>query len=52
MLNIFEFSHVKESVELDWFMRKLFMKHPIMCLDQEDKTKLVSDYFSYFSEFS
>ena len=24
MLNIFEFSHVKESVELDWFMRKTF----------------------------
>ena len=42
MFTVFEFFRVKETIE------RVFMKHPIMFLDRENKTKLVPESFSYF----
>ena len=44
MVNIFEFSHVKEIVE-SWLV---VMNH--LFLDQENKAKAVPASFSYFTE--
>ena len=51
MLNIFEFSHAKEIVNLVWFMqKKFFVNHPITFYDQDTNTKLVPASFLYFLE--
>ena len=51
MLNIFEFSHAKEIVNLAWFMQKnFFVNHPITFYDQDTNTKLVPASFLYFLE--
>ena len=65
MLQIFEFSHVKETVEsclvyviyysfmygnIFWWCKYVFMNHSIMFLDRDNKTKKVSASFSYFFE--
>ena len=50
MLNIFEFSYVKEIVESIGLCKEVFMNHPVMFLDGDNKTKLVPAYSSYFLE--
>ena len=46
MLNIFEFSHVKE-IFISLY-KKVFRNHSIMLLDRDNKTKLVPAFSSYF----
>ena len=50
MLNIFEFSHVKEIVEYWLVYAKKFLHHPIMFFERRNKMKLVPDSFYYFLE--
>ena len=50
MLNIFEFSHVKEIVESWLVYANKVSNYPVMFHDRDNKTKLVPAFFSYFVE--